>query len=841
MYIGSLLKKESGISTEISFTRLGTSLPIETLSGEKAETCLFEACPLAKDSSVSVKWDTMLLTGMDITLAFSKKCFVDTLFLKLAEGSAVKGVRILYADSDEFKTAAVLKGNDRYSGEISLTAGVDTDKIIIRLDACLVNIAVSSLDVFGGILDERPVFPAPSVMEYIDSDMILLDEISGAEDDLSPDASFAKALYLEKLEEKGLSLGEYNNHWYSNTHYKISFRLNPSYAEEEYTITSDKIGCVIEASHRKGFVYAVDTLSQLTSDGYLPHVKIKDAPFLQMRGYHMGIPARAKIPFVKRLIKYMLAPMRYNVIFLELGGGMRYDSHPEINEMWVTIKEKMTVGEWPYCGHIDMDANGDIIEKDEVRDLIDFAESYGIEIVPEVQSLSHVQYLTKAFPEIAELPEEKKKPLPEDLRLADIPTNDFYPDSYCPCNEKSYEILFDVLDEVIEVFKPRKYVHMGHDEVYTHNACPICKNKTAAEVVASDINRIHAHLKEKGLGMIIWGDMVNNINWYAAPEAIDLIPKDIVLLDFIWYYRFNEDTESRLLDHGFKVAIGNMYASHYPRFSDRVRREGMVGAQLSTWVEIDEKVLSYEGKMYDTVFTGNMMWSEQYDARSFYTYARYITEILPELRSRVGYEKDEQLPSRNGEFDTVSLKGTKGIPSEIKNNIPSGKVSLKGIEFDIGNIIKVSAQGINVTAPESACEEVNKKADSIAFLLAAANPVMRAVWKTMPKIAEITVAYSDGTEEKINLEYGYNIYDINARYGKPLEGGYYRHQGFSGTYTIDASFEGKTEGGDDISLRSYEWVNPSPSKEIKSITLKAEKDALAPTYLFAATAIRRKA
>ena len=121
----------------------------------------------------------------------------------------------------------------------------------------------------------------------------------------------------------------------------MQFSSDPSLDEEEYKIVSDDSGCIITASSRKGFVYAVGTLIQLSSGGFLPRVKICDKPFLKMRGFHMGIPARSKMPFARRLIKYILAPMKYNVIFLELGGGMRYDSHPEINEMWVTIKEKM--------------------------------------------------------------------------------------------------------------------------------------------------------------------------------------------------------------------------------------------------------------------------------------------------------------------------------------------------------------------------------------------------------------------------------------------------------------------------------------------------------------------
>jgi len=42
-----------------------------------------------------------------------------------------------------------------------------------------------------------------------------------------------------------------------------------------------------------------------------------------------------------------------------------------------------------------------VVEKKDVRDFVDYIKSFGIEAIPEIQSLGHVQYLTQAYPEIA--------------------------------------------------------------------------------------------------------------------------------------------------------------------------------------------------------------------------------------------------------------------------------------------------------------------------------------------------------------------------------------------------------------------------------------------------------
>lgn len=783
MKIGSLLNE----NCKVSYCRMGTELPMEQTDGVFA-------------------WNTFLLSGIDVVIRLDRTYFADTVSFTLS-GAAAR-IDVLYFDGEEYVLGGRLAGEKQYTGEISIPVSVDTESLIVRLYGCLEDLKLEHLAVMGGEF-EHAVYPLPKARVDLGGGA-LLSEYTCVTDG-SEDAVFAKGYYEDLIETKLCGKKP------------IEFLTDPDLGEEEYRITSGADGCRVRASSRRGFCYAAATLAQLSKNGKLVYTELSDEPMCSLRGYHMGIPARNKFPLTKRLIKYLLVPMKYNMIIFEIAGAMRFHNHPELNEMWETIKQKTASGEWPHFPHhIVMCGNGDTLEQEEVRELIGFAESFGIEVVPEVQSLSHVQYLTKAHPEIAEIAEEKVQVEEvKDLRLADIPTNDFYPDSYCPSNEKSYELLFDVLDEVIEVFRPKRFVHMGHDEVYTHNVCPICKKKTAAEIFASDVNRIHAHLKEKGLRMMIWGDMLNTVNAYATPDAIDQVPKDLLLLDFIWYFDMEHDTEDRLLSHGFEVAVGNLYSSHFPRYESRIRKQKMLGGQVSTWVETDEKSLSLEGKFYDVLFSANLLWSDAYDSRAKDTYAEYLTRIIPEIRSRVFYENGA--PSVCGKQIPLSFEGS--IPKSVKAVVPQGKVTLAGVDFDVSG------------AKDDATVAAGRKAKSLVLLLAAGNPVMRVAWGEMQTLGCITVRYVDGSATEIPLEYGYNIYDIHSRYGRPFDGGYYRHEGYSGTFAIDAAYAGKAPDGSDVSLRSFEWVNPHPDKEIKELVLSKAEDAHAPVYLFAVTAV----
>src|SRR5690348_17855116 len=58
---------------------------------------------------------------------------------------------------------------------------------------------------------------------------------------------------------------------------------------------------------------------------------------------------------------------------------------------------------------------------------------YYIDFIPEIPSLTHAYYLLTRHRELAEVPDAE------------------WPDAYCPSAAGSYKLLFDVMDEMIEV------------------------------------------------------------------------------------------------------------------------------------------------------------------------------------------------------------------------------------------------------------------------------------------------------------------------------------------------------------------------------------------------------
>ncbi|MBQ9099649.1 MAG: family 20 glycosylhydrolase [Clostridia bacterium] len=781
MNIGCLNSKEFGCFPQITTTRIGKR---GSLPSEKNEL----------DLPFFWSWQNTLSTGIELQIDFKKEVILSEISFNLQNGSSILSAEVLV--NNACIGAKRSDANRPISGHVAIPLSHKAQCWTLRLIPTMTDLAFEMPNFWGAEVMEHTLFPTPTKLAF-ESGFLSVNKICKAQVDGHEDCAFAKNYFNQSLLERFSVSATQGNGLY--------ILHDDTITADGYALSVDPSHARLRASTRLGLLYGIERLFELMGEDGIPCCHIEDSPYKPLRGIHMYLPRRSEIDFVKRLWRCVLIPFHYNTIFLEIAGGMRYESHPEISEGWLRGNRLAKEGKIPPFPHGAV-SEGELLEKDEVRDLCDYARQLGFELIPEVQSLGHVQYITYTHPEIAEIDPTIEETI--DARDADVPASKFYHHSYCPQNPKSYEIIFDLMDEIIEVTRPRRFVHMGHDEVYQLGLCPKCKDIPNDQLFEKDIRILHAHLKEKGLRMMIWSDMLQPVSKYLSWPAAERLPRDIVMLDFIWYFHLDKNIEENLLKHGYEVAIGNLYSSHFPRYEERM--PALIGGEVSFWCRSNEKSVATEGKFYDLMYTAEMLWSRSYRHEARRIYADRIAQHLPRIRDNL-----HQMGHITRSFAPLSIpKAETLLPTLFKQTcINAGYSPVRTSDL--------SAVPVNITA------------DALRFTHTTLFREKRVAWTPLVEIGQYTVKYEDGTMLNIPITYDGNIRCYQYRFGEPLAEKYYRHEGYVAAWEADPVFVGSTETGEPITLLAYEWKNPHPAKKIVEILCTEHSNSCADIVLCA--------
>ena len=805
MQIGSFLDNKISKKVKYSYHSCGLKVayaPDAVKEDVESDVYTAENGNLFYGKEVSWKDNVILQSGVDIKFELDGKSFIDHIDIKQGEGSAVAGVDVFTIVDGEYVKIGTCKSE---TGKLIDDSCIKTDvaywcdNIVVRINSDCMPVRIIKMDIWGAWDFEKTVYPTPSNIDFKNKTFSLADIKSVKYND---DDSYFAANYLnDKLKENtGISLDINSNDG------DIVFNIAKVGEKDSFILDVDNGKVEITAPNRLCMLYAVDAFLQLIDGDKVNCCHIEDEAFMEFRGVHFAIPSKNQIEFLKNLVKYVFVPMRYNTVYLQIAAAMRYDKYPKINDAWLEANEMYEKGEWPIPAHYGF-VSRDIHEKSEVRELCDYFESFGLEVVPEVHSYGHAQYITMAYPEYAEKAPQEDIGENTDLVNKDKRPDTFYYHTLCPLHKDYYKVIFDIIDEVLEVVKPKRFVHMGHDEIYEVGMCPECKKVPRGDLLANEINTLNDYIKKKGLSMIIWSDMFHDMP-YSAMTSINKVSKDVMMIDFVWYFHLDKDLEDNLLSHGFKVMMGNMYSSHYPRFEKRAHKEGMIGAEVSTWLPCSDLIYSYNGKIYDFIYSAEGMWNSNYDSSMRLSYNEIIKPLMKDARKHITGIKN------NGVVKKLEINGDR-----------------KNIPYDIRDIYDCDC-ALKVNLSQSTCEVmVDDNADVISFVHATNKNARQVMWEAPFKMGEYILTYDDGTTYTQDIFYGANIFKYRSVYGERIKSALFRHQGYVGAYLANPIC-GKTYDGEDYTLGKYSIKNPSPEKKIKSVKINHSENTDAEILIF---------
>ena len=618
---------------------------------------------------------------------------------------------------------------------------------------------------------------------------------------------------------------------------------------EGYFLEVGKDLVLIAGSDERGAFYGLQSLRQLMEKGpsgvRIRGVRIRDWPYKPFRGIKLYLPGRQNIPFFKRFVRNFMALYKYNKLIMEMNAGMRLDRHPELNAGWIEFARDLTYTrrdrpEGPHrqyqdSSHYDT-ADGGVLEKEEVADLVIWARKHFIEVIPELPSLTHSYYLLTSHRELAEIPEAE------------------WPDTYCPSNPNSYKLLFDVLDEYIEVMKPQM-IHIGHDEWrMPWGVCPACRDKDPRQLFAQDVKKIHDHLSQKGVKTAMWGDHLleavtgerlsprvspsgyhyNVPGGLSAEQVRALIPKDILVFNWFWNDaqnrpsdpgRYGEPDDLRLEELGFRQVYGN-FTPEIQNYARRSSRASVVGGAPSAWEATTEFNFGKD-LLEDFVGCASLLWSTHWAEHE--QLARIVQGLMPGLRRNLG---GKDIPSDLGDPVApvqIASHFSPSPPQDILSLDPSrlktGSLRLGNLIFDLadpsslegkyGVITMTGGEPGQYLAEETAGLPIGEDVSSLIFLHACARPAGSSPGYTyifnFPDTADLLgwyeVIYEDGFVATIPIRYGVNILEWD--WGK-------NHSWRPYVYKADA-VSVESQQGLPITFFALEWINPRLGKVVREI------------------------
>jgi hypothetical protein len=305
----------------------------------------------------------------------------------------------------------------------------------------------------------------------------------------------------------------------------------------------------------------------------------------EIRGICLGVPDSAGIGLIVKFIDEWLAPRKCNLLVLLTRYAYKFESHPE-------------------C------ASKKAVSKADMVQIKEACKRNNIKLVPKMNLMGHqsgktrdtLDGLLNAYPGFDETP-----------GMDEV----FYCRSLCPNHPDIKPILFDLMDELVDVCESDA-LHIGMDEVFDIGLCDRCKGISTADIFADWVNALASHLREKGVRTYMWGDRLLSSEetgygtWEAAANgtegAIKKIAKDIFICDWHYEDRIKYGSVDIFEENGFDYVVCPWrYKANAVKFLDYAREHGkehLKGFMATTWhnsAVIANHILGYEKSDNDTI------------------------------------------------------------------------------------------------------------------------------------------------------------------------------------------------------------------------------------------------
>ena len=310
------------------------------------------------------------------------------------------------------------------------------------------------------------------------------------------------------------------------TNANMSIMLDETLKTEEYQINIDQ-SVILSGGSYKAISSAMSSMLHLIEkkDDHtlFPMVEIKDYPDATFRGLMIDVARRwHSINTLKKLVD-MSAFYKLNYMQLHLTDDQSFTLPSKAYPKLATKDRHYT--------------------KEELVDLVNYADLRGITLIPEIDIPGHSRKFIETYPEIFS---PKLKKWGKNMWGGDAFNNVINIGS-----EKVYSALDVILDEVIEIFHTSPYIHIGADEATIDNlkGDPLAEAMMKKENLEGNVHELYRHfivrmndmVKSKNKTMCIWEGFKR--------EGKTEIPKDLIVFEFESLYNL----PNHLVEDGYTL------------------------------------------------------------------------------------------------------------------------------------------------------------------------------------------------------------------------------------------------------------------------------------------------
>lgn len=407
----------------------------------------------------------------------------------------------------------------------------------------------------------------------------------------------------------------------------ITFVTREGMPQEGYQLTVTPTNVTLAASQPNGFFYGLQSIYQLlppaiygkskekNAEWSLPAVEIEDAPRFPYRGLMLDVCRHfSELDYIYKFID-VLAAHKMNTFHWHLtddqGWRIEIKKYPKLTEIGSKRKETLIdyyYTNWPQV--FDGKEHGGYYTQEQIKDVVAYAASKYITVIPEIEMPGHAIAALAAYPELSCRP---------DTTYDVTGTWGVFEEVFCP-NEKTFAFLEGVMDEVVELF-PSAYIHVGGDECpkVAWEKCAHCqglikdlglKDDTTPNVVDGKkhtkeeklqsyvITRMEKYLNGKGRNIIGWDEILEGglapnatvMSWRgveggmtaakAGHNAI-MTPSPYAYLD-----QYQEDPEFAPTTIGGYQTLKKTYSYNpVPDDAEELVKKHIIGVQGNIWNE----------------------------------------------------------------------------------------------------------------------------------------------------------------------------------------------------------------------------------------------------------------